>query len=99
MKLNTQIEKYDVKSLQAMVSSLETVLSCCRRTREDAEIMQNNIRVSEPYFQTSNMDRAKEEIKKFSLKLSEAEREISELIVSAKDFAGRLSHIWRSWDN
>ena len=99
MKLDMQIEKYDVKNLQSMVKSLETVLSYCRRTREDSEIMQNNIKVAEPYFQTSNMDKAKDEIKKFSLKLSEAEREISELIVSAKDFADRLSHIWRKWDN
>ena len=98
MKLDKQIEKYDVKSLQSMVKSLETVLSYCRHTREDAEIMQNNIKIAESYFQTSNMDRAKEEIKKFSLKLSDAEREISELIASAKDFADRLNHIWRSWD-
>ena len=98
MKLNLQIEKYDVKNLQSMVESLETVLSYCRLTREDSEIMQNNIRIAEPYFQTSNMDKAKDEIKKFSLKLAEAEREISELIVSAKDFASRLNHIWRKWD-
>lgn len=97
MRINDNIEEYDVRNLEAIYSAVETVNKQCAGLEQSARIMEHNISVAEKDFTSENMVRAKEIIKKYIQRLSEAGIELKELSDSAADFAEKLRQAWRPW--
>lgn len=97
MRINDTIEEYDVRNLEAIYAAVEEVLKKCTGLGQSAGIMEHNISVAEKDFTSENMTRAKEIIKKYIQRLSEASAELKELSDSAVDFAEKLRKAWRPW--
>lgn len=97
MKINENIEEYDVRNLEAIYSTVDDLLKSCSGLGQNAMLMERNISIAEKDFTSENMERAKEIIKKYISKLSEAEGELKELADSAKEFAEKLRKAWRPW--
>lgn len=97
MRINDNVEEYDVRNLEAIYSAVDELQKNCSGLGQNAILMERNISVAERDFTSENMERAKEIIKKYISKLSEAEAELKELSDSAKDFAEKLRRAWRPW--
>lgn len=97
MRINDYIEEYDVKNLEGIYSTVDDLQKKCSALGQSAALMERNISVAEKDFTSVSMVRAKEIIKKYISKLSEAEAELKELADSAKDFAEKLRKAWRPW--
>ena len=97
MRINENVEEYDVRNLEAIYSTVDDLLKSCLGLGQNAMLMERNISIAERDFTSENMERAKEIIKKYITKLSEAETELKELADSAKDFAEKLRKAWRPW--
>lgn len=97
MKLNATIEEYDIKNLDALIASVGDILGMCRQLRSGAEALSHNIGMAEQGFQNENMQRAQEIIKKYIARLTDADRELRELITSVNEYAEKLRHAWRAW--
>ncbi len=97
MKINENVEEYDVRNLEAIYSAVDDLQKRCSSLGQNALLMERNISVAERDFTSENMERAKEVIKKYIERLSEAEGELKELADSAKDFAEKLRKAWRPW--
>ena len=97
MKINDDIEEYDVGSLQAIFQTVDEILKKCSSLEQNALIMEKNIGVAERDFTSENLLRAKEIIKKYIQTLGNANVEIKELASSVNDFAEKLRRAWREW--
>lgn len=97
MKLNENIEEYDVKSIQSILHSVTDIKNSCKKLENGAVSLEHNIGMFEKSFDSENMSRAKEIIKKFVARLSDAERELGELLGSVNDYAEKLKRAWRPW--
>ena len=97
MRINENIEEYDVKNLEEIYSTVEELHKRCSALADNALLMEHNISLAENDFTSENMLRAKEVIKKYIEKLNEAKDELKELSDSAVDFAEKLRQAWREW--
>ncbi len=97
MRINNNIEEYDVRSLSAITESVETIRKSCKMLEHGAELLENNLRIATSHFDSENMARAREIIKKYIKKLSEAEIEFNELLASVNEFQEKLQRAWRAW--
>lgn len=97
MKINGSIEEYDVRNLQEIYSTAESVYKKCVWLNRGATMMEHNITVAERGFTSENMARAKEVIKKYIRMLEDAGVELKELSDSANEFAEKLRNTWRPW--
>lgn len=97
MRINENVEEYDVRNLEAIYSAVDELQRSCSGLGQNATLMERNISIAERDFTSENMERAKEIIKKYIAKLSEAEGELKELSDSAKEFAEKLRRAWRPW--
>ncbi len=97
MKINENVEEYDVRNLEAIYSTVDSLQKSCSGLGQNAVLMERNISIAERDFTSENMERAKEIIKKYISKLAEAEAELKELSDSANDFAEKLRKAWRPW--
>jgi len=97
MRINDNIEEYDVKSLNAIVTCVETISKSCRMLETGAANLERNLSVAEVNFQSENMARAKEIMGKYQTTLEEARAELKELLDSVTAFSDKLRHAWREW--
>ena len=97
MRLNSNIEEYDVKSLSQITNSVNEILSKCKKLDNGANSLSHNISMAQMGFDNENMTRGKELINKYIQKLESAERELKELVDSVNDFSEKLKKAWRSW--
>lgn len=98
MKINSTIERYDVKDLNnisALVININKKLEYLNRC---ADTLLHNIAIVEQSFNSPNMVRAKEEIRVYKTKFEQANIEMNELLKSVDDFVQKLNHAWRSWN-
>ena len=97
MRINSNIEEYDVRSLSAITESVEAIRKSCKMLQNGAEALENNLRIATTQFDSENMARAREIIKKYIKKLNDAEVEFKELLASVNDFQEKLQRVWRAW--
>lgn len=97
MKINEDVEEYDVRNLEAIYSAVDDLHKRCSGLEENAALMERNISIAERDFTSENMERAKEVIKKYISTLADAGAELKELSDSANDFAEKLRRAWRPW--
>lgn len=97
MRINDNIEEYDVRNLEAIYSAAEDIHKKCAGLEQSAIIMEKNISIAEQDFTSENMVRAKEIMQKYIRQLSEARAELKELSDSANEFAEKLRKAWRPW--
>ncbi len=97
MKINDDIEEYDVGSLQAIFQTVDEILKKISNLEQNALLMERNIGVAERDFTSENLLRAKEIIKKYIQTLGDAGVELKELALSVNDFAEKLKKAWREW--
>lgn len=97
MKINSNIEEYDVRSLSAITESVGAIRKSCKMLQSGAESLENNLRIANSQFDSENMARAREIIKKYIKKLNDAEIEFQQLLASVNDFQEKLKRVWRAW--
>ena len=97
MRLNNNIDEYDVKSLSQITNSVNEILVKCKKLDNGANSLSHNISMAQMGFDNENMTRGKELINKYIQKLEGAERELKELIDSVNEFSEKLKKAWRSW--
>lgn len=98
MKINLNIEEYDVKSLSTIKAYVESIQKKCNTLEQMATVMERNISIAERDFTSENMLRAKEIMQKYITRLAGARVEFTELLRSVDEFAAKLEHAWRNWD-
>lgn len=97
MRINDNVEEYDVGNLEAIYSAVDELQKKCSNLGQNASVMERNVSIAERDFTSENMVRAKEVLRKYISMLSDAERELKELSDSARDFAEKLRKAWRPW--
>ena len=97
MKINDQIEEYDIRSMSSIVDSVSNILRMCRMLHDGAEILGGNLTRSQEYFTSENMVQANEVINRYNAKLTNAETELDELLKSVNAYTEKLNHAWRKW--
>ena len=91
MKINSTIERYDVKDLNNISVSVININKKLEYLNRCADTLLHNIAIVEQSFNSPNMVRAKEEIRVYKI-------EMNELLKSVDDFVQKLNHAWRSWN-
>lgn len=97
MRINEDVQEYNVGNLEAIYSAVEGLQKRCSGLEQSALLMEQNISIAEKDFTSENMTRAKEIVKKYISTLSAAEVELKELADSVEDFAEKLRKMWRPW--
>lgn len=98
MKINSTIERYDVKDLNNISASVININKKLEYLNRCADTLLHNIAIVEQSFNSHNMVRAKEEIRVYKTKFEQANIEMNELLKSVDDFVQKLNHAWRSWN-
>lgn len=97
MKLNLNIEEYDVKSLSKIQAYVESIQKKCNALEQMATVMEHNVALAERDFTSENMTRAKEILRGYIKRLGEARAEFTELLRSVDEFGEKLRLAWREW--
>lgn len=97
MKINDNIEEYDIKSMSAVLDCVETIRRSCKLLENGASNLEHNIGRAEANFQSENMARAKIIMKKYRATLEDAQSELKELLESVNAFSDKLKRAWREW--
>lgn len=97
MRINDNIEEYDVKSLNAILMCVESISRACKALERGASNLDHNISMAEANFSSENMARAKTIIKKYGVTLEDAQHELKELLESVNEFSEKLKRAWRDW--
>ena len=98
MKLKTEMESYDVRSLSGINEGVIRMRKHCETLRMLAEFLDSRIRAARADgFQDINTDRAEELIREFLKKMQRAEEEYSELSESVKAFMDKIEDLWSPW--
>lgn len=97
MRINDNIEDYDIKDLSAISSGITEIQKKVSGLEYMAEAMVNNITKVERDFTSVNMSRAKEIIQTYIGMLSEAREELTELTKSVEEYREKINNAWRPW--
>lgn len=97
MRINDNIEEYDVKSLNEIISCVETISRSLKALERGASNLDHNISMAESNFSSENMARAKTIIRKYGVTLEGAQLELRELLDSVNNFIEKLRRAWREW--
>ena len=97
MRISDNIEEYDVKSMSAILTCVESISRSCKALERGAANLDHNIGIAENHFSSENMARAKIIIRKYGVTLEEAQREFRELLNSVNEFSDKLRRAWREW--
>ena len=97
MKINDNIEEYDIRSMNAILSCVESISKGCKMLENGASNLEHNISRAEANFQSENMARAKIIMKKYEATLEDAQLELKELLESVNAFSEKLKRAWREW--
>ncbi len=97
MRINDQIESYDIRSMSSIVDSVSSILRMCCVLHEAATILGGNLTRAQEYFTSFNMEQAIEVIDRYNAKLTNAETELNELLKSVNEYTEKLNHAWRAW--
>lgn len=97
MRINEDIEDYDIKDLGAIASGISDIESKVNALETMAEAMVGNITKVEQSFTSVNMSRAKEIIQKYIEILSSAKAELTELTCSVEEFQEKIRRAWQDW--
>lgn len=95
MKLDPEIQSYNIKDAEAMSADIEEIKSKCETLARLAESMEGNITRVEQDFTSTNMSRAKEILKKYIGRLNDAKAELAELIASVKHYEEVMRYVWK----
>ena len=94
MRINLNIERYDIKSLSDIYSTAEELRGQCRDLRSFGELMTRKAKDAHEYFDTINYERMKEALESFLKKMESAQEEFDELLRSCRQFAEKISELW-----
>ena len=98
MKLNSEIESYDVASLTGIDTGLSQMKRQCQKLTELGVFLKKKIvKARADGFQDVNTDRAEKIIDEYLKKLEVAGAEYSELSESVKEFINKINDIWSPW--
>ena len=97
MKINQDIEDYDIKDLNAIATGISDIQKKVSPLETMEEAMVNNITKVEQSFTSVNMARAKEIIQKYIEILSNAQTELTELTGSVEEFEEKIRRAWQDW--
>ena len=98
MKLRTQMERYDVKSLRGIDEGVLKMKRHCEILCQFGVLLDAKIKQARSDgFEDVNADRAEELIGKYLKDLYDAEQEYAELSLSVKDFIRKIEDIWSAW--
>ena len=98
MKLRTQMERYDVKSLRGIDEGVLKMKKHCEILCQLGVLLDAKIKQARSDgFQDINTDRAEELITNYLQRMSHAEQEYAELSTSVKDFIHKIEDIWSAW--
>lgn len=98
MKLKTEMESYDVKSLRSIDEGVTKMKKHCENLGMLGKLLESKLQAARANgFQDVNTDRAEELVKEYLKKMSHAESEYSELSASVKAFIRKIEDIWSPW--
>lgn len=98
MKLKTEIESYDVKSLRGINEGIIRMRQHCEKLSALGQFLETKIQAARANgFEDVNTDRAEELIKEYIKQMTYAENEYSELSASVKNYICKIEDIWSSW--
>ena len=98
MKLKTQMDRYDVKSLRGIDEGVVKMKKHCELLCQLGVLLDAKIKQARADgFQDINTERAEELIANYLDRMSHAKEEYSELSESVKDFIHKIEDIWSAW--
>lgn len=98
MKLNQNIESYDINSLQGIEEGVKKMKNHCEQLCQLGELLKNKIqKAKDGGFQDINMIRTEELINEYLKKMRNAESEYLELSNSVKEYIEKIHKIWSAW--
>lgn len=98
MKLKTEMESYDVKSLRGIGEGVTKMKQHCETLCMLGQFLERKIKKARADgFQDINTERAEALIGEYLEKLRHAEQEYSELAVSVDAFIAKIEDIWSPW--
>lgn len=98
MKLKKEIESYDVKSLRGMSEGVMKMKKHCENLCMLGKFLAGKIEAARANgFEDVNIDRAEVLLKEYLKRMSQAEREYSELSDSVKELIRKIEDIWSPW--
>lgn len=99
MRLNKNIESYDIKSLQGIEQGVTKMKEHCDILCQLGLLLKKKIQdAREGGFQDPNMNRAEEQIDTYLENMKNAQMEYAELSDSVKEYVEKINDIWSDWN-
>lgn len=96
MKINLDINSYEIKDLKSIVNTIEIIKKLCKNLETLSTTMERNISVAEREFNSVNMERTKAVIAELKKNLGSADIEFDELLRSVNDYLAKIQNAWNT---